>query len=166
LDPPNISTLWNVGLRVAHARAQNRAEEAWNVLVLNSDVICPPNLVATLNVAMRATGAALAYPDQFGGQKLIMHTQPGPVDMQTRITGYAFMLRGELVPRFDEQFGWWYGDDDMDWQSRMGGGSILVPGCPVRHLTPNSSTNADSRLAAQTTIDRQRFIAKWGKAPH
>lgn len=166
-DPPNISRLWNLGLDAADdlARASSRWPE-YNMLIVNDDVICPGNLVSTLSDAMRGTSAVLAYPDQFGGTQVILHRDPGPVPVETRITGYAFMLKGEVRIRLDEAFGWWYGDDDLDWQCRLLGGSLLVPGCAVEHRAPNVQTNADPRLVAQTAVDRETFQRKWGRTPH
>jgi GT2 family glycosyltransferase len=138
----------------------------WNVLILNDDVVCPPNLVERLSERMRATNAVLAYPDQFGGTEEILHEKADPVPMDRRITGYAYMLRGENRTRLDERFGWWYGDDDLDWRCRQLGGSLLVPGCAVEHKFPNALTNANPDLQKQTAIDRQTFIDKWGRAPH
>ena len=164
-DSPNIQALWNVGIKFAELATRDIVDE-WNVLILNDDVICPSNLVEQLNNRMRATSAVLAYPDQFGGTEEILHKEAAPVDLKTRITGYAYMLRGESRIRLDEGFGWWYGDDDLDWRCREAGGSLLVPGCAVEHRYPNAMTNANPALVAQTAIDRQTFINKWGRAPH
>lgn len=171
-DPPNISILWNAGLDwvaadVARASAKGSLGwEKWNVLVVNDDVICPPHLVETLGKQMRATSAALAYPDQAGGQAEILHTRTEPVPLSQRITGYAFLLRGEEGLRADPALAWWYGDDDIDWEARERGGALLVPGVAVQHRAPDVQTNARPELLAQAGRDRQTFITKWGKAPH
>lgn len=171
-DPPNISTLWNAGLDwVAADVARMTAKgslgwEEWNVLVVNDDVICPPRLVETLGNRMRATSAVLAYPDQTGGRSEILHTRTEPVPLSQRITGYAFLLRGEEGLRADPLLAWWYGDDDLDWEARERGGALLVPGVPVEHRAPNVQTAASPELTAQAGRDRETFITKWGKAPH
>jgi GT2 family glycosyltransferase len=165
-DPPNLSRLWNLGLALADNAAWGRAATAWDIVVLNDDVMVPPGWVAALSTAMRETTAVLAYPDQFGAGRRILHTEPGPVDLRTRITGYAFMLRGEAGLRLDETFAWWYGDDDLDWRARQHGGALLVPGIPVRHRAPDAQTNARPELLAQAARDRQAFAAKWGRTPH
>ena len=174
MDPPNISTLWNEGLNWAAADARRMSPDGmhswpawgWDVLVVNDDVICPPNLVATLSARMRERDAAMAYPDQAGGQQEILHTAAEPVDLRQRITGYAFLLRGETGLQADPSLAWWYGDDDLDWRARKRGGSLLVPGVPVEHRAPNVQTAARRELSAQAGRDRQTFITKWGKAPH
>jgi hypothetical protein len=169
MDPPNISRLWNIGLELAehsHGHAGWFPWEPFDVVVLNSDVVVPPGWVATLSAAMRSTRAALAFPDQFGGQQQILHAEAGPVDLRQRITGYAYMLRGEAGLRLDESMAWWYSDDSLDWTARERGGSLLVPGIPVQHLHPNASTEASPELQAQAGRDRQTFITHWGRAPH
>jgi hypothetical protein len=169
LDPPNISRLWNVGLDLAEHSHRHAGWNPWeplDVAVLNSDVIVPPGWMDALSAAMRSTRAVLAYPDQFGGHQQILHTEAEPVDLRQRITGFAFMLRGEAGLELDESMAWWYGDDDLDWTARSSGGSLLVPGIPVQHLHPNESTEARPDLAAQAGRDRETFITKWGRAPH
>jgi GT2 family glycosyltransferase len=166
IDPPNISTLWNVGIALADASAHQADCHRWDIAVLNSDVTVPPGWIDGLSTAMRSGPAVLAYPDQFGGRQQILHTKAGPVDMRTRITGYAYMLRGEAGLRLDESMTWWYSDDDLCWRAREAGGGLLVPGLAVEHRAPNISTNERPELAAQAGRDRHTFIAKWGKAPH
>jgi GT2 family glycosyltransferase len=171
-EPPNISRLWNAGLDWVAADVRHMQQrgglgwEEWDVLVVNDDVVCPPELVETLSRAMRSTSAVLAFPDQCGGQQQILHAQAAPVDLTQRITGYAYMLRGETGLRLDEDMAWWYSDDDLDWRARLAGGSLLVPGIPVEHRAPNEQTNARPELLAQAGRDRETFIAKWGRAPH
>jgi GT2 family glycosyltransferase len=162
LDPPNISVLWNLGLGLVAATSPT---DEWDVAVLNSDVIVPPGWVEGLSTAMRATTAVLAYPDQFGGRQEILHTRAEPVDLRQRITGYAYMLRGEAELRLDEGLAWWYGDDDLDWRARESGGALLVPGIPVEHRAPNVSTNERPELLEQTGRDRETFRKKWGRTP-
>jgi hypothetical protein len=166
MDPPNISRLWNIGIHEADRDAFCRSLPKWDVVVLNSDVVVPPGWVDALSSAMRSTTAVLAYPDQAGGRQLILHTVAGPVDLSQRITGYAFMLRGESGLRLDESMAWWYSDDDLDWRAREQGGALLVPGLAVEHRAPNVSTNERPELAEQAGRDRQTFITKWRKAPH
>jgi hypothetical protein len=166
LDPPNISTLWNIGLALVDLAAAARGAGEWDIAVLNSDVTVPRNWVDVLSTAMRATTAVLAYPDQHGGTKQVLHTKADPIDLRQRITGYAYMLRGEARLRLDEELAWWYSDDSLDWTARERGGSLLVPGIPVEHRCPNGSMYERPELQAQAGRDRHTFIAKWGKAPH
>lgn len=165
IDPPNISTLWNVGLALADASARRAGAEAWDIAVLNSDVVVPPGWVERLSTAMRATTAVLAYPDQHGGTQQILHTKAEPIDLRQRITGYAFMMRGEIGQRFDEDLAWWYGDDSADWWARGHGGALLVPGLQVEHRCPNGSMHERPELGEQAGRDRATFQAKWGRTP-
>lgn len=163
---PNISRWWNLGLRTAEEMAARHNLRCWNVLVLNDDVVCPPQLVEFLSVALRDTSAVLAYPDQYGGQELVLHGEARAVDLTQRITGYAWMIRGEEEIHLDEGLVWWYGDDDLDWRCRQRGGSLLVPGCAVQHESPNGWQAKHPELIAQTQLDRQYFFEKWQRLPH
>lgn len=167
LDPPNISRFWNKGIYMARLIADQAIEDKWNTVIINDDVVVPENFVATLDLEMRKTTAVLAYPDQFGTVKSpCLHQTANPIDIRHRITGYAFMLRAEVRIKLDPTFGWWYGDDDLDWRCRERGGSLLVPGCAVDHKFPNGYTVSDPRLTAQAGKDRENFQNKWGRTPH
>jgi len=165
MDPPNISHLWNLGLDTAALEAGALGEEQWDVAVLNSDVVIPHDWFARLSNAMRSTTAVLAYPDQHGGGRQMLHQVAGPIPLTQRITGFAYMLRGEAGLRLDESMAWWYSDDDLDWTARVNGGALLVPGLGVEHRDPNGSTNARPELQVQAGLDRQTFATKWGRTP-
>lgn len=165
IDPPNISTLWNVGIALADAQAHQHDADQWDIAVLNSDVVVPAGWMETLSTAMRSTTAVLAYPDQHGGQQQILHTKAEPIDLRQRITGFAYLLRGETGLRLDEDLAWWYGDDDLDWRAREHGGALLVPGLAVEHRCPNGSMYERPELGEQAGRDRETFQAKWGRTP-
>ncbi|GAA3957996.1 hypothetical protein GCM10023085_45620 [Actinomadura viridis] len=160
--PPNISRLWNLGIDEVARTAETNGWGAWNVLVVNDDIVAPDELVVTLSAAMRATTAVCAYPDQFGVGQRMLHTAAQPTLVQERICGYCFMLRGEAGIRADEDFVWWFGDDTIDWESRQAGGSLLVPGVRVEHRAPDVQTRADPVLSEQTDRDHKTWITKWG----
>jgi GT2 family glycosyltransferase len=165
VDPPNISTLWNVGIALADAAAHRAASARWDIVVLNSDVVVPAGWAERLSTAMRSTTAALAYPDQHGGTQQILHTKAEPIDLRQRITGYAYLLRGETGLRLDEDLAWWYGDDDLDWRAREAGGALLVPELAVEHRCPNGSMYERPELQEQAGRDRETFLKKWGRTP-
>lgn len=165
IDPPNISTLWNVGIALSDASAYRAGAGKWDIAVLNSDVVVPPGWIDGLSTAMRSTTAVLAYPDQHGGTRQILHTKAEPIDLRQRITGYAYMLRGEAGLRLDESMAWWFSDDSLDWEAREQGGALLVPGIPVEHRAPNISTNERPELQQQAGLDRETFRKKWGRTP-
>jgi hypothetical protein len=165
LDPPNISTFWNTGIALADAAAHRADARVWDIAVLNSDVVVPPNWVERLSAAMRAITAAVAYPDQHGGTRQLLHTKAEPIDLRQRITGYAYLLRGETGLRLDESMQWWASDDDLDWRARERGGALLVPGIPVEHRCPNASMHERPELKAQAGHDMETFRKKWGRTP-
>lgn len=166
LDPPkNIQRWWNHGIAASEAYARMLGQEQWNVLVCNDDIVACPQLTETLDGAMRATTAVLAYPNAFD-DRCVLLTEPG-ADVSTRITGWCFMLRGEHGQRADERLVWWYGDNMIDWEARAAGGALCVPGCAVEHLHPGETTNASPELTAQTHRDRETFLAFWDeRMPH
>lgn len=164
IRPRNIQRWWNLGITAAEAQVRMLGQKEWNALVINDDVIAPPHLSAALSAAMRDTSAILAYPDPAGTRSVLLTTPSA--DTSTRITGWCFMIRGESGLMADEQFEWWYGDNDIDWTARGRGGSLLVPGCAVRHLYPGGTTSASAELTARTHVDRRLFEAKWSGLPH
>ena len=159
-EPQNISRWWNTG--IDHVKSIEGSNEHV-VAILNDDLVIPPKFVQQLATGIKETGAAAAYPDQHGFKSNHLHTFAGPISLYRRMTGYAFALRGSADIRADETLQWWYGDDDIDWRARQLGGSLLVGGVSVQHLSPNSSTVG--KLAEQAGRDRQTFIDKWGRAP-
>lgn len=159
---PNISRWWNTGIELAYQEAEQESE--WNVLVVNDDVIVPSNLVDALSASMRQTTAVLASPNMYDNQPYF-HGSDSHMAMNTRLTGYTFMLRGESDLRIDETLAWWWSDTDLEMRARQEGGVVLVPGCSVTHLDPNGYTDRDPYLSAQAGRDRETFIRKWGSAP-
>lgn len=162
--PPNISHLWNLGLNWVDMVARG---EPYFVAVLNDDLRIPAGTLETIVEGMEATGAVCGFPDVHGllrAGRTDVRTEPGPVNLFTRMTGFCFILRGEANLRADERLVWWYGDDDLEWRAAASGGVVRVGGVTVQHLSPNGSLG-DTGLAEQTVADRDTFIAKWGKPP-
>lgn len=163
--PPNISHLWNLGLNWVDAYARH---EPYYVAILNDDLRLPDGTLAAIADAMDTTGAVCGFPDVHNLLKpgqVDVRTEPGPVNLFTRMTGFCFMLRGDAHIRADERLVWWYGDDDIEWRAADAGGVARVGGVTVQHLSPNGSTSADIGLAEQTVKDRDTFIQKWGRPP-
>lgn len=157
----NISRWWNIGIDFVE---NNIGTESWNTLVVNDDIIACHNLVESLSRELRMTTAVLAYPNQFDNHRFL-HRNPGPIDLHHRITGYCYMLRGETKMRLDETMVWWYSDDNLDWECRVAGGSLLVPWCKVQHRAPDGTFLVHPELHVQAANDRKTFVKKWGKAP-
>lgn len=158
-----IGRWWNLGLDAVAAHAA----PAHDVLVLNADAVPGPALAATLSAALREHGHAVAYPDVYGilppGGTWAC-AEPGPLpDLRRRMTGYAFLLRGELGLRADPRYLWWYGDDDLEWRARAAGGTVMVADATVAHDPAGGDlTGLEDVVAA----DRAAFVARWGRAPH
>jgi tetratricopeptide (TPR) repeat protein len=150
--PSSLSALWNLGLDLVAAECRR----PHNVAVLNNDLEVPPNFLTGLVAGLRARpDHFITYPDAEE------HLTPGICDPTGRMTGFAFMLRGEAGLRADPQFAWWYGDDDLEWQARQRGKVVRVGGVHVRHLTPNQRTSQRPDLQAMAAEDLERFLAKW-----
>lgn len=160
-NPPNLSRLWNVGLK--YVRDVTDSDEQYYVAVLNDDLVLSPQFITTIAREMRRTGAAVGYPDQHARGANLLLTDVRPYPLQLRMTGYAFVLRGSAAIFADETIKWWYGDNDIEWQARSKGGTLMVGGISVNHLTPDQTTVGV--LAEQAGRDRETFIKKWGMAP-
>lgn len=158
----NLSKLWNIGLDLCSAQVPDG--EPYEVAIVNDDGIIPPGWFEAVSKAMRESGSAAACSDPDNRlRQPMLHREPGPVGLQTRMLGWAFMLAGEKGLRFDEDMKWYFGDDDMDWRSRQEGGMIMIPGYQVINLYPNAQMTPE--LHAQTGRDREAFEKKWGMAP-
>lgn len=152
----NISWWWNLGIDAAAQAAADGGHKRWDMLVVNDDVIVPPDLVAKLSEGVRSSwdaSPALAYPDQGGWGWHLATDQADP----SRVAGYCFLLRGELGITADERLKWWFGDNALDLDARARGGSVRVPGCAVQHLHPSGTTVASAELSAQTHLDAVEF---------
>lgn len=155
----NLSQLWNIG--IALAASQVEEGEKYEIAIVNDDAIVPEGWFEAVATAMRAAGAAAGCSDPDGRLTTSMlHLEPGPVGLQTRMCGWANIHAGELGLRFDETLHWWFGDDDMDWRARQAGGMIMIPGFAVVNQFPNGQMTAE--LHEQAGRDRETFARKWG----
>lgn len=154
----NISKWWNLGLSLLADRMKEHRQHHWNVIILNDDAIIPPTWVSTVSNAMRSAGAAAASTGNPHPWP-ILHQKPGPVDLSTRLQGFAFMLAGEKGIRANEQLKWYFSDDHVDWLSRQQGGTLSIPSHHVRHLYPNGQMTPE--LQVQIAEDAKAFTAYW-----
>lgn len=160
-----LHQMWNRGLELAAEAAQG----PHNVLIVNDDVEVPNEFCAQLEAGLRAHGDHwLAYPNW---RELevppgeVVRTASESMAGQT-MSGWAFMVRGEAGLRFDERFGWWYGDSDLERQVKEAGKfTVCVGGCFARHLDPLRSTLDDPDRLAQAQLDEKAFAEKWGLDP-
>lgn len=158
---PNLSRIWNLGLRWAADDAYYHERKQWNVAVLNDDAIVPVGWFETVAAKMRDMGAVAGCAGPV--QMPILHTRPGPVPLNTRLVGYAFILAGEAEVRADEAFPWYYSDDHVDWLSREAGGMVMVPCTPVTHLYPDQRVTPE--LQEANALGARNFLARWGQMP-
>jgi hypothetical protein len=159
VDPVNLSYLWNVGIKRAEAESEG---PQWDVAILNDDAIVPAGWFDAVSSRMRMLNAAAACS---GGRRNFphLHHHPTRVPLETRMTGWAFILAGEKGARANEQLKWWFGDDHLDWLSRQLGGMVMIPGFHVEHLTANNQMTPE--LHQQTGEDAAAFKAYWGDTP-
>lgn len=161
----NMPHWWNVGLDEVSRRADG---EPYEVFVFNADTGADHDVVVRLAEVLRENDLAATGPDRFNsipaGQVIENHDLSPMNNMNHRMTGYAFVLRGELELRADPQFRHWYIDDDLEWQARHAGGVGMVGGLTVRH--PYGGNPLTPVLAQWAVEDRERFQAKWGSYPH
>lgn len=155
VEVPNISTMWNLGIKAAVAESTEQSV----VAVLNDDAIVPNNWFSRIEDQMAHYGAVVGCMNS-GIEQVMIQKDPNPP--WPRMEGFAFILSTEFGILLDEQFQWWWGDTDLDWQARLAGGTVLVPGV-IEHRHPNSTTTGI--LAEIAGEDRKRFIDKWGSAP-
>jgi hypothetical protein len=161
----NISTWWNLGLEAAesHAYRKNRYKrwqaDTWDVAIVNDDAIVPDGWFDAVVGGMRTFEATAGCS---GNHTLVQRT-PGPVPLDQRMFGPAFILAGQRRLKTDERFGWYCGDDDLDWRAREAGGMAMVSGFPVTHLYPNGQVTPE--MQEQIARDMQYFVDKWGQRP-
>lgn len=163
--PLNISSWWNWGLdRVVISLNEDFEEKPakWDVAILNDDVIVPEGWFDAVAGKMRDMRAVAACSGGTAGMP-VFHTHSGPVSLDTRMQGFAFVLAGESGLRADEQFRWYCGDDDLGWRAAGQGGMVMVPGFHVNHLYPNQQVTPEMQVLIAE--DMQRFVDKWGQRP-
>lgn len=155
-QPPNLSHLWNLGIKTAYR------EDATYVAVLNDDAVVPPTW---LNDIVGAMQRHCCVAGSYGARSFVVHRTPGATPLSQRLAGYAFVLHAERYLLADERLQWWCGDNDLDMQARLRGGTVVLAGDPVKHLFPDKSTRESRALQLRTREDMRLFIEKWGFRP-
>lgn len=162
-QPPNLSRLWNLGIRQAYA------ENAAYVAVLNDDAIVSDRWMDVVIHFMNRNHCTAGSFGGGGGGPLpgggVVHREPGTTPLDQRMAGYAFVLYAEPELLADEQFQWWCGDNDLDMQARACDGTVVLAGDPVKHLFPDRSTMENPALSGRTGEDMRLFVEKWGFRP-
>lgn len=169
IDAPGMGlhAMWNAGLDAAEKDARSKGYDRWNVLIANSDLRVGPNFLYTLAKGLRSRpNNAIAYPNIYGIGYNDLAEFDNPNYAGQTMAGYAWMLAGETGLRVDEQFGWWYGDADIELQARRAGYNVVCVGAcrAPEHLDANGSVYSQDRFA-QIRADETRFAVKWGIDP-
>jgi glycosyltransferase involved in cell wall biosynthesis len=163
--PPELYHFWNLGIDLIADHAHSAGATQWNVAVFNDDAAVPPGWWVAVEHGLRYTpfapAAACTHSYREDGE-YIYRDRPSP-DLYNRMCPWAFMMKGELDVHADEEFKWWWGDTDMEWQLTARGGILIVPGPQVRNTLANSTTVGE--LAAQAGRDGEYFARKWGHRP-
>lgn len=158
----NISQWWNIGIDWASNIAGEIGAEAWDVAIINDDVIVQPTWLCYIADDMRILGCVASCSGGTGTSPII-HRSPGPVSLYTRLQGFAFVLAGESGIRADERLEWWYQDDKLTADAASAGGMVMYPDCHVRHLFPNGQMTP--QMHVQIAKDREMFVNLMGYAP-
>lgn len=156
-QPGNLSRAWNMGLDWAREEADG---EPLYVAVLNDDVLVGDGW---FQHTLRNMFDQNAIAGATGPHDVVLR-QPGIVPVHMRMPGWAFVLDMQLAPRVDEQFVWWCGDTDLDWQCRRDGGFAMCRGPQVVNRFADQSTHGIRQVHAAE--DMQRFVDKWGERPY
>lgn len=167
-QPPNLSRLWNIGLELVADLSEVFDDTEWDVAILNDDTVLPHGWFDYVSWGLRRANHAYApavccgalAPGAVG--EAMLKREPDR-DLMTRMTPHAFVTRGELGLRADEQLRWWWQDTDFDWRARQAGGVLILPGYVAVNSKANSTTFG--ALAEQAGRDRETFRQKWGNNP-
>jgi hypothetical protein len=166
LQPPNIAYLWNVGLSYLAQLATDEGHDEWYVALICDDISLPDDWVPRVVDTMMRVHATAGSTHHNEGvlQNPLVKTSPDH-DLYNRMQGAAFVLAGHKGISADETMHWWWCDTDMDFQSRITGGMVLVPGPIAVNTRPNDYTAAKPELMEQAGKDGERFTQKWGFRP-
>jgi GT2 family glycosyltransferase len=152
---------WNEGWNIAAVKA---AGEPFNIAFLNNDIRVESEFLASLSRALRSgpdIGAVYPNFDDRPQARGILQSTEG-IAPDGGMSGFAFMLRGEIGIRFDEAFRWWYGEQDLEIRVRRAGYRVCcVTDVRIRHLEPYRSTAENPDLAYLAARDREYFEQKW-----
>lgn len=166
-DPSlNISNWWNEGLDYIEHQNHLAGNDAWDVLLAETDARMDPQQVEQLRSKMREFGAVMAGGDWENTlpHDLDWHFRTdNRYDPVGRIPGIMKVVAGETGIRHDPEFRWWLADDDYEWQHRVNGGTLLVRGIDVRHTGTQGPLTGD-RLRFWEE-DQVKFFDKWGGMP-
>jgi hypothetical protein len=160
-QPPNLSALWNIGLRWACdvVYRDDVEDPTWDVAVLCDDAIVPDGWFRIVADGMRAHNAAAASTHGITPiASPIVKTAPDS-DIRNRMCSWAFVTAGERNIQADERLHFWWGDTRFDFQAREAGGMVILPGPVVVNERPNDFLYSVPGLGEQAGRDTEMFTA-------
>lgn len=164
-QPPNISRLWNVGMRAVDHLVLMYFQKTWDIAFLCDDAIVHPTWFEDVSTAIRGHDAVIGSTHSIApAPGVILKTEPDH-DIWNRMCPWAFILRGERGFQADEDLKWWWGDTFMDFTGRLAGGMVVAPGPVVPNEKVGEFTNIYAHLGEQAGKDGETFAAKWGGRP-
>lgn len=162
----NIYEMWNVGWDFSAQEARNMNQPKYNVAFLNDDIYFSEGTMAVLSNYLRKDAKlGVVCPDYHSkvDDIDIDYLQPEYVSGtfgQNGISGFAFMLKGEIPIRFDSTFVWWYGDDSAFLEiEELGFKMARINGLPLEHAG-SLSARRKPEIEAAIEKDRQYFNQK------
>lgn len=161
-DPDgSIYGWWNAGVREARARFG-----LVDVAILNDDVRILAGSLRLLADALRAgRDLGVTYPDRARrieagiARRRPVRVSRDPIDSR-EMTGFCFVVRGDLPVDFDEGYRWWYGDTQFEEVVRLlGFGVARVEGIPIEHESDAERDGWSRRPELRDAVeaDRRRF---------
>lgn len=163
-QPPHLYKMWNDALKTIYMTAKIMQETTFDVAVFNDDTVLPEGWYDYVSDCLRNPQLgqpAIACTNPHVSMPFLKQRPDG--NIATRMTPWAFVMRGESHLLADESMRWWWGDTDLDWQACAAGGVLLLPGYLTENALANSTTHG--ALAEQAGRDGQTFAVKWGTRP-
>lgn len=155
--------MWNLAIEMARDHEY--------VMLANDDIVLAPGSVTELVNAMNyRPDVWLMSPDrdrplEVGIDDLAKVRYTRGTYRHGGVSGWCMLLRTAPVrglEPIDENFGWWYGDDDLAFKVEDGGGKLAVhTGVPLVHEHETTARNHEWTFAAR---ERDHVYAKekWG----
>lgn len=167
----NIAKWWTVGLNHIAALAHHEyldPTQPYDVFITESDTRITPEDLDLVRAEMRRAGCVMGGADWKHllpglGVNLVRRSNQAVFPAATRLPGIGLVVAGEVGLRHDPQFRWWLVDDDLEWQAREAGGTVLVGGTSLTHTGFQGELRGE-RLTAWHE-DQPKFMAKWGGMP-
>lgn len=165
-DDLGIYAMWNAGWDWA---IENENRAPFSIAFLNNDVdFIPGTLSRCVFILRRREDGGITYPNY--DRPVEEGIDRGQNVQGTHGTkkdggfcGHFFVTRGEFrkhgLPRFDEQFEWWYGDDQFAYDMhQFGGGQFRLVGYPVDHVNEGTASNGQNDWTHEA---KARDAARW-----